>query len=47
MISRLATIGLVCAGLYAATLGAGAFAQDESAPAQATPAATEAAPSTP
>ena len=44
MISRLATIGLVCAGLYAATLGAGAFAQDEAAPSQPTPVATETAP---
>jgi hypothetical protein len=47
MISRLATIGLVCAGLYAATLGAGAFAQDESVPADPTPAATETAPTPP
>ena len=47
MISRLATIGLVCAGLYAATLGAGAFAQDESTPADPTPAATETAPAPP
>src|SRR5215218_3284547 len=43
MISRLATIGLVCAGLYAATLGAGAFAQDEAGTPEATPAATETA----
>src|ERR671912_561380 len=44
MISRLATIGLVCAGLYAATLGAGAFAQDEAAPSQPTPVAPGADP---
>ena len=36
--SRIATIGLVCASLYAAALGAGAFAQDE----EPTPAATAA-----
>ena len=47
MISRLATIGLVCAGLYAATLGAGAFAQGDEAPADPTPAATETAPTPP
>jgi hypothetical protein len=47
MISRLATIGLVCAGLYAATLGAGAFAPAESVPADPTPAATETAPTPP
>ena len=41
--SRIVTIGLVCASLYAAALGAGAFAQDEEATPAATAAATETA----
>jgi hypothetical protein len=46
--SRIITTGLVCASLYAAALGAGAFAQDEEAPAPtATAAAVETATATP
>ena len=42
--SRIVTIGLVCASLYAAALGAGAFAQDEESTPAPTAAATETAP---
>ena len=45
--SRIITTGLVCASLYAAALGAGAFAQDEAATPAATPAATAPAVETP
>ena len=42
--SRILTVGLVCASLYAALLGAGAFAQDDAATPEATPAAETATP---
>ena len=44
LLSRILTVGLVCASLYAALLGAGAFAQDEQAAPEATPAAETATP---
>jgi murein DD-endopeptidase MepM/ murein hydrolase activator NlpD len=45
--SRILTVGLVCASLYAAFLGAGALAQDESAEPAATATATATAEETP
>jgi Transglycosylase SLT domain len=47
MTSRIVTIGLVCASLYAAALGAGAVAQEEASTPEATVAAETATPQAP